>query len=679
MLLMCHSFTLGQLKIVPLGNSITQGAATSQGKYSYRRNLWHKLNDAGYSVDFVGSLDTDNKDRPFPDATFDHDHEGHWGWRADSILGELAGWLAGYTPDVALIHLGSNDANQGNTVASTLAELEAIIGVLRSDNAQITIFLAQILPLEDAEKNANINGINAGLVPLAANLDQAQSRIILVDQNSGWNIATHTYDGVHPNSTGEERMAQRWFNAFDAFYGSENQAPEITAQRTLSVNEDQQLSLRVSDFTINDPDSNPGDMSLSVYGGDHYSVNGTSILPEANWHGTLSVRVTVNDGASDSPPYDAVVTVNPVNDAPIITAQSELVVLEEQTLELGPSDFTVFDVDHPSGPFTLAVQPGSNYSYEANRVTPSKDYAGVLRVPVVVSDGSAASNPFNAVVMVANVNDPPAITGQEVLVVDEDQQLTLHVSDFSISDPDTDLGEMSLTISQGSHYTVNGTSVVPDLNWFGTLSVGITVNDGEFESEAFEASVSVNPVNDAPVVADIPDQSIQTGEGFEVIDLGMYVDDPETLDEHMSWTVEGAEHLSVTIVDQEATISPLDENWTGSETLVFIATDDDPEGALSGMDEASFTVDAAVSIAKNERGSLGLYPNPSNGEFMIGTYGDPVDLVLIIYDAQGRMLRMQHYEHVSSVRDHLHAYPDGIYHMMVITGDKTHHMTFIKQ
>ena len=159
LLLASNPFTLGQRKIVPLGNSITQGNIAWPGANSYRRDLWHKLNDAGYQVDFVGSLDTDNKGRTFPDPSFDHDHEGHWGWRADEIRAELAGWLAGYTPDVALIHLGSNDAIQGNTVTSTLDEIGDIIGILRTDNAGITIFLAQILPLEDAVWNANIDGI----------------------------------------------------------------------------------------------------------------------------------------------------------------------------------------------------------------------------------------------------------------------------------------------------------------------------------------------------------------------------------------------------------------------------------------------------------------------------------------------------------------------------------------
>ncbi|MEN8230164.1 MAG: tandem-95 repeat protein [Bacteroidota bacterium] len=679
LLLVSNQYTLGQLKIVPLGNSITQGNIATQGANTYRRNLWNKLNNAGYNVNFVGSLDTDNKGRTFPDASFDHDHEGHWGWRADEILADLVGWLTGYTPDVALIHLGSNDAIQGNTVNSTLDEIENIIGVLRDDNSRITIFLAQILPLENADWNAKVEGINEGLNILASNLDEAQSRIILVDQNSGWSIADHTYDGVHPNPAGEERMAQRWFNAFDAFYSSGNEAPEITSQYTLSVNEDLPLTLSVSDFTVSDPDSDPGDMSLTVYEGNHYSVNGTTITPEENWHGTLSIQVTVSDGDSESEPYDALVTVNSVNDAPVITGQSELVVPEDHTIELTLSHFTVNDVDHPSGPFSLIVQSGSNYSNEGNRITPSRDYAGVLSIPVVVSDGSAASNPFNAMVTVTGVNDPPAISEQSALSVDEDQQLTLLLSDFTISDPDTDPGDMSLSISGGSHYMVNGTIITPDENWHGTLIIQVTVNDGVSDSDPFDATVTVNPINDAPVVADIPDQTINKGERFEIVNLGMYVEDDETSDSLITWSVVGASKLSVTIIDQEAAISPLDDNWTGTETIFFIATDGDSGGSLSSSDKVQFTINTPVSIRIPDMESIGLYPNPSDGEFIIDTFGEPRDLNIVIYDSQGRIIKHGKYKNVSRLRNNLYAYPSGIYHIEVISEENISVMKFLKE
>ncbi|MEO1621406.1 MAG: GDSL-type esterase/lipase family protein, partial [Cyanobacteria bacterium J06632_3] len=135
------------LKIVALGDSITNAL---EGYNSYRRDLWNQLIQAGYDVDFVGSKNNAQGNNPFPDSTFDPDHEGHAGWRIDEIVNGrggnagLSGWLAGYTPDIALVHLGTNDALQRNTAESSANELNQTIDILRQDNPDIVIFLAQV-------------------------------------------------------------------------------------------------------------------------------------------------------------------------------------------------------------------------------------------------------------------------------------------------------------------------------------------------------------------------------------------------------------------------------------------------------------------------------------------------------------------------------------------------------
>lgn len=117
-----------QTRILCLGDSITQSDNLHK---SYRYNLWTKLIDAGTEFDFIGSVSSNNGGSPtWPDylgKAFDRDHEGHWGWRADEIRASLPGWLANYTPDIALIHLGSNDLIQFQSVASTVEEISATV------------------------------------------------------------------------------------------------------------------------------------------------------------------------------------------------------------------------------------------------------------------------------------------------------------------------------------------------------------------------------------------------------------------------------------------------------------------------------------------------------------------------------------------------------------------------
>ncbi len=160
-----------------------------------------------------------------------------------------------------------------------------------------------------------------------------------------------------------------------------------------------------------------------------------------------------------------------------------------------------------------------------------------------MSDGSAASNPYNAIVTVTQVDDPPVINGQNSLSTDEDLSLTLTLSDFIIDDPDTDPDDLTLTVFEGSNYSVSGTTITPVYNWYGTLSVRIIVNDGVSDSEPFDASVLINAMNDAPVVSDIPDQTIEQSGSFEIIKLGNYVIDDETPDNNLIWTVEGVLNL----------------------------------------------------------------------------------------------------------------------------------------
>lgn len=207
------------INILPLGDSITQG---SYRQDSYRRPLWHLLQQQGYTVNFVGSLET-NSGGVSPNPDFDLDHEGRWGWRVDEILngrigqGKLSDWLQTYTPDIALVHLGTNDIVHPNSVESTLDELDQVIDVLRADNPNVTILLAQLIPNSYPDVNQRIQVLNTRMVELAANKTQPTSPVQVVDHHSGFDHITDTYDGVHPNESGITKMAQVWAEALIPF------------------------------------------------------------------------------------------------------------------------------------------------------------------------------------------------------------------------------------------------------------------------------------------------------------------------------------------------------------------------------------------------------------------------------------------------------------------------------
>ena len=194
------------VRIMPLGDSITQGDSDHD---TYRRPLWLSLRAEGYEVDFVGSLRVNHRGPP-PSRDFDLDHEGHWGFRVDEILDRVRGWAESGRPDVVLVHLGSNDVFQDESLSSTLEELRAVIQAIRGVRPECTFLLAQIIPTRNAGANRGIRELNDAIPELAGSLSTSVSPVLVVDQFTGFDAATQTYDGVHPNPAGEIHLSERW-------------------------------------------------------------------------------------------------------------------------------------------------------------------------------------------------------------------------------------------------------------------------------------------------------------------------------------------------------------------------------------------------------------------------------------------------------------------------------------
>jgi len=197
-------------RIMPIGDSITEASGSRD---SYRRPLWHLLKDAGVDIDFVGSR-SGNRDGEVPNPDFDTDHEGHWGWKADRFLNNdnIANWSGTYRPDVILIHLGTNDIFGGQSVSSTIDEIGRIIDIVRDVNPRVMVLIATIIPTSDPSR-PSLLPFNQAIPDLVRLKDQPNSPVLLVDQYSGFDAEVDTYDGVHPDLSGEGKMAQKWFDA----------------------------------------------------------------------------------------------------------------------------------------------------------------------------------------------------------------------------------------------------------------------------------------------------------------------------------------------------------------------------------------------------------------------------------------------------------------------------------
>jgi len=216
------SFTTSNpiLKIMPLGDSITQGGT------HYRYKLWHKLLNNGYDrLNFVGSHDVLVNDT-YDSQDYDKDHDGHAGWKTDNVLygggpseggtGNITSWLSGLqatdeVPDIVLMHLGTNDINAGDSASGTINELKAVIDILRSYNPNVTVLVAKVIPCL-IEGYPGVEGLNA-LIPNLDTYETATSDVIIVDHYTDFLESWLQGDLIHPNAAGATEMSDRWYDA----------------------------------------------------------------------------------------------------------------------------------------------------------------------------------------------------------------------------------------------------------------------------------------------------------------------------------------------------------------------------------------------------------------------------------------------------------------------------------
>ncbi|MGW0519261.1 SGNH/GDSL hydrolase family protein [Crossiella sp. NPDC003009] len=197
-----------QVRIMPLGDSITGGPGC------WRAVLWHRLRSGGRSdVDFVGPRTGGGCP-----LTYDRDHAGYSGYQAARIAREdlLPSWLAVARPHIVLMHLGTNDLWHGAGTDAVLAAYAKLVGQLRARDPDVRILLAQIIPMRAIGCDPcaqRVLALNGAIPRWAAQRSTARSPITVVDQWTGFDAATDTIDGVHPNDAGFRKMADRWLPA----------------------------------------------------------------------------------------------------------------------------------------------------------------------------------------------------------------------------------------------------------------------------------------------------------------------------------------------------------------------------------------------------------------------------------------------------------------------------------
>ena len=347
----------------------------------------------------------------------------------------------------------------------------------------------------------------------------------------------------------------------------------------------------------------PANGTLTLYS------NGTfDYVPDPGFSGTDSFSYKANDGTAESNDATVSITVNPVNDAPV--AVDDGYSTDEDTVLSTPVPGVLDnDSDADGDPMTsvlvagtangaLTLNANGSFSY-----TPNADFNGIDSFTYKANDGLADSNTATVSITVEAVNDAP-VAADDSYSTDEDTGVLVTLSA-------TDLEECELTFSIISG-PANGTltaltaqtcvgalpnsdslevTYTPNAGFTGTDSFTYKANDGTSDSNDATVSITVNPVNDAPVAVD-DGYSVAEDAVLDVDAAGVLANDSDA---------DGNPMTSVLVTDTANGVLTLNADGSFSYT---------PNADFNGSD--SFSYKANDGLAGSNEATVTITVNPMN-------------------------------------------------------------------
>ncbi len=202
-----------------VGDSMTIGRA---GDYTWRYRMWQHLDSTfGGPYRIVGPrcevYDTtadapvshDYADPGFPEHARRHLAGWGEGWQHMApVMGET---VAAHRPDVLLVSLGLIDLGFYTDAEQTADNVRRFIAGARAARPGVRMVLLPVIPNSRAEEDApfaaEVTRFNELLAKAVADLTTDASPILLAARPASYDIHHDTYDGTHPNASGEHRLA----------------------------------------------------------------------------------------------------------------------------------------------------------------------------------------------------------------------------------------------------------------------------------------------------------------------------------------------------------------------------------------------------------------------------------------------------------------------------------------
>ncbi|MDD4052603.1 MAG: tandem-95 repeat protein, partial [candidate division Zixibacteria bacterium] len=538
------------------------------------------------------------------------DAEMTWSYSGNTSL------TVSITDRVATITTPSADWNGAETITfratdpgSLFAEDAATFTVTAVNDAPVLATIGAQSVAEGAHLNFNATASDVdGTTPTLSAVDVPTNATFV---NNGDGTGTFNFDPDYTQAGGYDVT----FIATDGVLADTeivtitvtdggNQAPVVSDIPDQTIAEGGTFTTITLDDYVTDADNTAAEMTWSYSGNTSLTVSitdrvATITTPDADWNGAETITFRATDPGSLFAEDAATFTVTATNDAPVVSDIPDQTIAEGATFATINLDDYVTDADNTPAEMTWTYSGNTALTVSiigrvATIATPTADWNGAETITFRATDPGLAFAENAAVFTVTNINDAPVASDIPDQTIAEGETFTTITLDDYVTDVDNTAAEMTWTYSGNTSLTVSitdrvATITTPDADWNGAETITFRATDPGSLFAEDAATFTVTATNDAPVVSDIPDQTIAEGGTFTTITLDDYVTDADNTAAEMTWTYSGNTSLTVSIVDRVATITTPTADWNGAETITFRATD---PGSLFAEDAATFTVTA---------------------------------------------------------------------------------------
>ncbi len=321
-----------------------------------------------------------------------------------------------------------------------------------------------------------------------------------------------------------------------------------------------------------------------------------SYAPKPNFHGVDSFTFRARDPFLFSEIVTVSITVTPVNDPPVATAQA--VGVPEDT----PTAVVVAGTDVDGDPLSYSlVTPPSKGSLSGNApnfvYTPNANVVGPDSFTFAAADGTVESGAATVTLTIAEVNDRPVAESQSVSTP-EDTALTIVLEGH---DPVEQSAVAYTVLTLPVHGTLTGivpnVKYVPDGNYAGPDAFTFRVRDGSLNSEAATVSITVNAVDDPPT-ADAKSVAVDEDGSAAVTLTGSDVEG-----EPLAFRiVTGPSHGTVSGTAPDLVYTP-EPNFFGSDLFTYVASASSAGGMA--VDSGAATVSLSVASVNDPPAATG--------------------------------------------------------------------------